>query len=73
MRLVRAYFEYTGVPLSEDEDEDVPAPLAEDEADYIDIMMVSCVIAFGCTALIVWNTGSVRELERHHSCAQDHR
>lgn len=39
MKLVRAYFEYMGVPLSEDEDEDVPAPLASDEADYIDIMM----------------------------------
>ncbi|PIL34098.1 hypothetical protein GSI_03809 [Ganoderma sinense ZZ0214-1] len=39
MKLVRAYFEYMSVPLSEDEDEDVPTPLAEDEADYIDIMM----------------------------------
>ena len=58
-KLMRAYFEYMGVPLSEDEDGVVPAPLAEDEADYIDIMMVSCAFIYSCPSLIQWITGCV--------------
>ena len=42
-KLLHAYFEYIGIVLTEEDEEEAPTPKGDEEVDYIEIMMVGCV------------------------------